>query len=216
MPHHLIVAAAAHTWSDDWTRAATGFASIVFFWLGMLNITLLAALFSAAATRRDRRAAARETSPPSPPTGRPADHTTARLLLSDAERDEATDVVCRAIGDGRLGIEEGVARIDKVLAARRKATLIPVLADLPVETTPTPSDRLGPTAGLLALRVAASALVAAAAVLEALTGIWALWPVAVAALVPCAFWPVGASRGSALARATRRRGPHGAHGNWVP
>lgn len=206
MPHHLIAAAAAHTWSKEWTGGVTGLTSIAFFWLGMLNITLLTVFLSLASKRFDLRAQARRrdtvtTHPMRCATDRPSRRATdeqpapavelepaaARMLVSDAERDEAADVVCRAIADGRLSIAEGTARIDKVLTARRRATLLSLLDDLPLESPPTRG--LGPTAGILALRVAAAALIAGAAVLQGLAGIWALWPVAIAALAPLAFSP---------------------------
>lgn len=209
MPHHLMVAAAAHTWSGQWT-GDSGLSSLAFFWLGMLNVSILVVVLWGA-LRRDQRTRERErdrgdlvrgavpaghaavnrpsATEPCPRTERAdgPEPAAARLLVSDAERDEAADLVCHAIAKGRLGMDEGMARVDKVLAARRRATLDAVLADIPHELEPTGAGETTP--GLLALRMAACALIAGAAVLQAVAGVWALWPVAVVVLASLAFSP---------------------------
>jgi len=234
MPHHLVAAAAAHTWAREWTGAATGLSSLAFFWLGMLNVTLLLVFFSIVSKRRDMRHAAQRGTTTSDPGRRATDHplrratdeqpaaegpdratleaspgtlepAVARMRLSDAERDEAADRLCRAIAEGRLDIDEGAERIDKVLAATCRGTLVPVLADLPLDT---PTRAPGLPGGVLALRVVAVALILGAAALQGLAGIWGLWPVAIAALAPLAFSPRQhrASPRQAAGRGRRRRG----------
>jgi hypothetical protein len=54
-----------------------------------------------------------------------------RVRASDAEREEYAAVVREAVGDGRLSLEEGEERQAKVLAARFRDELPPLVADLP-------------------------------------------------------------------------------------
>lgn len=224
--HHLVATVGGQTFSGQWTSATT-LSSVAYFWLGMLNVTVLIVFLSVAFRRdisRDRRHA-RASESDSPLTGLAAEArsgadesaagdagTTAtlqpaalpdrvgRLLVSDAERDHATNRVCRAIAEGRLTIDEGMARVDKILHVRRRATLEPIVADIPAE--PDAAPRTPP--GIFALRAVAVIFVLGAIALQVLVGAWALWPVAVASLVPLAFAPKcrvrerGASRGETL------------------
>lgn len=104
------------------------------------------------------------------------------ILASDRERDEATNLVSQAVGEGRLGIEEGMQRIDAVLRSRHRHEIGSLVADLPtrasaIVTRPFTFPHL--RTGLL---VAAAALIFAAVLVQALVGLWELWPLAVVAL----------------------------------
>ena len=104
----------------------------------------------------------------------------APVLASDLERDEVVQAISRAVGEGRLHLEEAERRIGAALESRHRHDLAQLVQDLPQPSQPTPSP--GPRRVLLAAAVV-SILVALAA--QAATGLWELWPVAVAA---CAVW----------------------------
>ncbi len=55
----------------------------------------------------------------------------ARMRISDAERDQAASVLSEALAEGRLTAEEHAGRLDQVYAARTRADLVPVVSDLP-------------------------------------------------------------------------------------
>ena len=84
----------------------------------------------------------------------PADR--ARLRVSDADREQAADVLRQAAGDGRITFTELDERIELAYAARTYADLDAVTADLPgpgLSSHPPaaagafPADRIGGTAG---------------------------------------------------------------------
>jgi hypothetical protein len=109
------------------------------------------------------------------------------VLASDCEREETTRLVSEAIGEGRLSLEEGERRIDSALRSRHRHQLASLVADLPPTlpaSTPPVFAALRP--GLLA--VAANAILAAVLV-QAVAGLWELWPLAVVALGASALVP---------------------------
>lgn len=114
-----------------------------------------------------------------------------QVLASDRERDAALASISYAVGEGRLSLAEAEPRIGAVLHSRHRHELADLTADLPARTlaegcegreTARQKARLGWVA------LAAAVLLAAVAV-QAATGLWELWPVAVAAFVPLAVRP---------------------------
>ncbi len=55
---------------------------------------------------------------------------------SDADRDIATDILCAAVGDGRLTLNELDERLGAALSARTRAELAALIADLPGRRCP--------------------------------------------------------------------------------
>jgi hypothetical protein len=78
----------------------------------------------------------------SDPTRPPADAASMRvsdaasMRVSDAERTEVTNALCRHFGDGRLDETELNDRLGLATAARTRADLAPLLADLPAYGPP--------------------------------------------------------------------------------
>lgn len=62
------------------------------------------------------------------------------LRVSNAERDEVSNALCRHFSDGRLDEVEFNERLEKATAAKTRADLAPLLADLP----PLPGDPTPP------------------------------------------------------------------------
>ena len=56
--------------------------------------------------------------------------------VSDAERDKVVEILTRAVGEGRLTLEEFEERLGGVLAAATHAELVPFTADLPEAVAP--------------------------------------------------------------------------------
>lgn len=110
------------------------------------------------------------------------------VLASDAERDQTLEHISYAVGEGRLTLDEAEQRIGAVLHSRHRHELTELVGDLPHE----PQSDVGvkrwesrrpPCRPRLVL--AAAVLVIMAVLVQAITGIWALWPVVAAA---CGFW----------------------------
>jgi len=55
----------------------------------------------------------------------------ARVRASDAEREEYARIVREAVGEGRLGLDEGDERLAKLYAAKYRDELSPLITDLP-------------------------------------------------------------------------------------
>jgi hypothetical protein len=53
------------------------------------------------------------------------------LLVSHADRDTAADILCAAVADGRLTLDELDERLEHVLSARMLRELARVISDLP-------------------------------------------------------------------------------------
>jgi hypothetical protein len=82
--------------------------------------------------------------PAGPATAGPARRTDQRA--SDADRDIAADILCAAVGDGRLTLDELDDRLGAALSARTTIELAALIADLPGRRCaparpPRPSDR---------------------------------------------------------------------------
>ena len=78
--------------------------------------------------------------PGSPADAGPARRTEQRA--SDADRDIAADILCAAVGDGRLTLDELDDRLGAALSARTITELAALIADLPGRRCPpTPSAR---------------------------------------------------------------------------
>ena len=107
------------------------------------------------------------------------------MRASDAERDRAAQTLSDAVAVGRLTLDEGRERIGAALGARHRSELDDLLADLPTEAAPAspPGVRhgMGWVRGPVIAALAAMA-VFAAVVTQAVAGVWAMWPVAIAAV----------------------------------
>jgi hypothetical protein len=68
---------------------------------------------------------------------------------SDADRDIAADVLCAAVGDGRLTLDELDDRLGAALSARTITELAALIADLPGRRSAPPPARLSGPAGRL-------------------------------------------------------------------
>lgn len=73
----------------------------------------------------------------------------ARLRASDADRDITVDILCAAVGDGRLTLAELEDRVGAALSARTRTELAALVADLPGRPSkrparsPEPADAAG-------------------------------------------------------------------------
>jgi hypothetical protein len=121
-------------------------------------------------------------------------HSALPVLASDRERDEAASLVSQAVGEGRLGIEEGVQRIDAVLRSRHRHEIRTLVADLPTRASATITRPLAFAQLRTGLLVAAAAVIFAAVLVQALFGLWELWPLAVVVLGWSALLPRRSTR----------------------
>ena len=121
--------------------------------------------------------------PPAGVSGAVARHSAAvqPVLASDLEREQIARLVSHAIGEGRLSFEEGDERIDAVLRSHHRHELERLVADLPAGF-PDPSPPVPGSPLRRRVLAVAAALVLAAVGVQALVGLWVLWPVAVASL----------------------------------
>jgi Domain of unknown function (DUF1707)/Cell wall-active antibiotics response 4TMS YvqF len=55
----------------------------------------------------------------------------ARMRISDAERDQAASLLSEALAQGRLTADEHAERLDRIYAAKTQADIMPVVSDLP-------------------------------------------------------------------------------------
>ena len=136
--------------------------------------------------RRSRSRAAARSGGAQPGTTRARDALrAAAVLASDLDRDRIVDRLSEAVGDGRLSFEEGTARIDVALRSRHLRELAGLVADLPALQTasnvPAPHAVHG-----RALVGGATLVVLAAFTVQITTGLWALWPLAVASVAAAA------------------------------
>ncbi len=178
MPGSQYSGYAQHPWHH---YLAGGPASLWGLVLPLLIVTVLAVVLAAGregANRARTLLADRQARPASPQAMHPA----RPVLASDRERDEAASLVSDAIGEGRLSMEEGVQRIDAVLRSRHLHELGTLVADLPTRTPATSSRCAATTPPRLGLLAVAAAVIFAATLVQALAGLWELWPVGVVAL----------------------------------
>ena len=119
------------------------------------------------------------------------------LLASDAERERVADALRTHAAAGRLDPDELDERLGKAFAARTRADLFPLVADLPAATTraPRPKRTMPTFAPVIALALLLVAI-------WALTGAGYFWPI----------WPIGATllgtmkhTGRSCGRAVRTR-----------
>ena len=101
------------------------------------------------------------------------------VLASDRERDQAAGLVSLAVGEGRLSIEEGVQRIDAVLRSRHRHEIGSLVADLPTRVSATTTRPFTLTPLRVGLLIVVAAVIFAAVLVQALVGLWELWPLAV-------------------------------------
>lgn len=123
----------------------------------------------------------------------------ARVLASDRERDETVARLSAAAGEGRLSLEEASERTGRALLSRHRHELAALVADLPAAAPVAPARFDGWSRVRRDLAVFALCALAAAVVMQAAAGAWALWPLAVACFAALALLP-GRPRG--------RRGVH--------
>jgi hypothetical protein len=115
------------------------------------------------------------------------------VLASDAEREEATRRISHAVGEGRLDLEEAERRVEAVLRSRHRHELYELIGDVPPLGGSSQDGRRGVVSRRLVL-VAATAMLVAAAIVQTVTGVWELWPLAAAALGLWAGRELGAGR----------------------
>jgi hypothetical protein len=65
---------------------------------------------------------------------------------SDADRDITADILCAAVGDGRLTLDELDDRLGAALSARTTTELAALIADLPGRSAPPPVRPFDPAA----------------------------------------------------------------------
>ena len=83
--------------------------------------------------------------PPGYPIPRPPQG--AQPLASDADRDITVDILCAAVGDGRLTLAELEERVGAALSARTRTELAALVADLPGRPSRQPAQSPEPTTG---------------------------------------------------------------------
>jgi len=135
------------------------------------------------------------------------------VRASDAERERVVDLLRGASAEGRLTIEELETRTAQALAARTRAELEPLTADLPRSTAhaegiaSTRGRRHGPSRDHLAAYVAVNLLLI---VIWAATGAGYFWPI-----WPLLGWGIGVfSHSAPFCGAARRR--HGSRSHRTP
>ncbi|MFI5838136.1 DUF1707 domain-containing protein [Catenuloplanes sp. NPDC051500] len=140
-----------------------------------------------------------------------------RIRASDAEREQTTEVLRAAMGEGRLALDEGEQRMTAVYTAVYRDELAPLTADLPGQGWPalarTPERR---SAARRRLRGHASGVMLLTGVLIAVwvtTGAHFFWPIFI--IVPMT---LSVFKHAAFVRhggAWPARDWHG-HGPWTP
>ena len=139
--------------------------------------------------RRSRSRAAARSGGARPGTTRARDALrAAAVLASDLDRDRIVDQLSEAVGDGRLSFEEGTDRIDAALRSRHLHELERLVADLP-SLDAAPSTSVPHATRRRALAAGAGLVVIAAFAVQVSTGLWALWPLAVALVAAASLVP---------------------------
>lgn len=161
---------------------------LVLPWLGVL--VLLGAVPLVRVLGRRTGALLHRLRRPAPPLPVTVEQLAIPILASDLERDRATRQVAQAAGDGRLSLDEANHRIEVALRSRHRHELEALVSDLPALPTaagaaPRPFVR-GLRRGAL---VASGVLVLSAVCLQAVAGLWELWPCALAGLAVAALLP---------------------------
>jgi hypothetical protein len=122
---------------------------------------------------------------------------------SDREREEVAEALRRHAGEGRLDVDELGERLEAVYAARTRAELEPLTADLPgvVAPAPVPSRRRTRLHGSLIAFVAVNALLVAVWAATGAGYFWPIWPLLGWGL---ALLPHGRRGGFGLCHGSRR------------
>jgi PadR family transcriptional regulator, regulatory protein PadR len=108
------------------------------------------------------------------------------VLASDREREQTLQTISRAVGEGRLSLGEAERRIEAVLHSRHRHELAILVGDLPPQAALSePGPLGGSSAARLGLVALAAMTILAAALVQAVAGLWELWPAAVAG---CGLW----------------------------
>jgi Domain of unknown function (DUF1707)/Transcriptional regulator PadR-like family len=107
------------------------------------------------------------------------------VLASDLERDQTLQAISYAVGEGRLNLDEAEQRIEAVLHSHHRHELAGLVGDLPQPALSGLGHRCGSSRRRLGLLALATVTTLAAVVVQAVTGLWELWPVAVAG---CGLW----------------------------
>jgi hypothetical protein len=173
---------ANHPWHH---YLAGGPASLLGLVLPLLAVALFALLVATgrwSAERVRARLSRRKARAASPRDVTLEAHFVPPVLASDSERDQAASLVSLAVGEGRLSIEEGVQRIDAVLRSRHRHEIGSLVADLPTRVSATITRPFTFTPLRMGLLIVVAAVIFAAIVVQALVGLWELWPVAVVAV----------------------------------
>lgn len=66
------------------------------------------------------------------------------LRASNADRDVAADILCAAVADGRLSLDELDERLERVLSARTLRELAALISDVPVRPFSRPALQAEP------------------------------------------------------------------------
>jgi Domain of unknown function (DUF1707) len=150
--------------------------------LGLLAIVLSAGRYVSSRVRN------RFTRPKAPnrSVGESSDATP--VLASDAEREGAASRIAHAMGEARLSLDEGLARIDALWNTRHRHEVDRLVADLPVSDRASAPRNLYPaSAPRRLLRVILAVLVLSAVLMQAIFGLWEFWPAAVAGSLVAGF-----------------------------
>jgi len=102
-----------------------------------------------------------------------------RVLASDLERDQTLQTISHAVGEGRLNLDEAEQRIEAVLHSRHRHELAGLVGDLPQPALSEPGNRWDSWPRHLGLLALAAITILAAVVVQAVAGLWEMWPVAV-------------------------------------
>lgn len=135
----------------------------------------------------------------------PSAAASAAMRASDRERDEAAEALRRHAGEGRLDVDELSERLDGVYAARTRAELAALTADLPGVVAPAPAPTRAPSPSRAELRGHVLAFLAVNALLIAIwaaTGADYFWPI-----WPLLGWGLGLVSHTSEAFGGRRLGP---------
>jgi PadR family transcriptional regulator len=101
------------------------------------------------------------------------------VLASDLERDQTLQTISHAVGEARLNLDEAERRIEAVLHSRHRHELAGLVGDLPQPALSEPGSRGSSSPLRLGLLALAAITILAAAAVQAVAGLWELWPVAV-------------------------------------
>lgn len=108
------------------------------------------------------------------------------VLASDAGRERAASLIARAISEARLGVDEGIDRVDAIWRARHQHELAELVSDLPLSPGPVRRKIARPLLVLMCSLVAV--------LVQGAFGLWELWPLAVGTCLLITFGSRSAGR----------------------